>query len=84
MDHMTGGFWRRLKHAKAPVEARAEVSGREPAVEPDDDADELHFCCICGALLGFDFEDEVGGEGPGRDICGACNRTKNDEAMMGF
>jgi hypothetical protein len=48
----------------------------------DSDAAELHFCCICGALLGFDFEDEVDGEGAGRDICGACNRTKNDDAIM--
>jgi Zn-finger nucleic acid-binding protein len=44
---------------------------------------ELHFCCICGAVLGGDFEDEINGEGWGRDICGNCNRTKNDEALFG-
>ena len=48
-----------------------------------DDSAELHFCCICGALLWADLEDEIDGEGTGRDICGDCNRTKNYEAMMG-
>ncbi len=49
----------------------------------DDSAAELHFCCICGALLGGDLEDEINGEGWGSDICGDCNRTKNDEALFG-
>jgi hypothetical protein len=48
-----------------------------------DDSAELDFCCICGALLWADPEDEIDGEGPGRDICGDCNRTKNYETMMG-
>ena len=34
-------------------------------------------------MLGFDLEDEINGEGPGRDICGDCNRTRNDEALFG-
>jgi hypothetical protein len=33
--------------------------------------------------MGADPEDEVDGEGPGKDICGDCNRTKNDEALFG-
>ena len=58
-----------------------------PAAQPNADADdpavEVHFCCICGALLWADPEDEIDGEGPGRDICGDCNRTKNFETMVG-
>jgi hypothetical protein len=46
-----------------------------------DSAAELHFCCICGAPLGGDLEDEIDGEGWGRDICGNCNRTKNEDAI---
>jgi len=56
--------------AQAPRAGWAATAGRRD--------DELHFCCICGALiLGLDLEDELDGEGPGRDICGACNRTRN-------
>jgi hypothetical protein len=77
MDDMDGGLGR-TNGSPAP----------EPAAEPyavdwPDPADELHFCCICGALLGFDREDEINGEGPGRDVCGDCNRTKNFETMVG-
>jgi len=53
-----------------------------PELQPNP-APELHFCCICGAPLGEDPEDEIDGEGPGNDICGDCNRTRNDEALMG-
>ena len=45
-----------------------------------DEAFELHVCSWCGALLSGDPEDELDGEGIGRDICGNCNRTKNWEA----
>ena len=55
----------------------------EPHADVDDAAIEVHFCCICGALLWADPEDEIDGEGPGRDICGDCNRTKNFETMVG-
>jgi hypothetical protein len=80
------GWGRKRQTAKAPT---AESTARnEPDLDADSgvdsDADALHFCCICGALLGFDREDEINGEGRGRDICGDCNRTKNDEALMGF
>jgi hypothetical protein len=72
MDHMSGGLGRQ---------------NGNPAGEPDPNAGDaaagFHFCCICGAQLGFDFEDEIDGEGAGRDICGDCNRTKNDEALFG-
>jgi len=56
-----------------------------PAVNQatDDSAAALHFCCICGTLLAGDLEDEINGEGWGRDICGDCNRTKNFETMAG-
>ena len=90
MDGMSGGFLGRFRRGKtaepaasSPHGPRASEPAIEPAPEADDDAVELHFCCICGAMLGFDFEDEVNGEGAGRDICGACNRTKNDEALFG-
>ena len=46
------------------------------------DAPELPVCSGCGALLGFDAEDELDGEGPGRHICGACNRARNFDAML--
>ena len=79
------GWGKKRQTAKAPT---AESTARgEPDSDADADADsdaaELHFCCICGALLGFDREDEINGEGWGRDICGDCNRTKNDEALFG-
>jgi hypothetical protein len=48
---------------------------------PEGGAFELHVCSWCGALLSGDPEDELNGEGPGRDICGNCNRTKNFEAI---
>jgi hypothetical protein len=75
---------------RQPVEAKETRSARRPAPagdSPADDvldpeADELHFCCICGGQLGFDFEDELNGEGWGRDICGACNRSRNDDSLM--
>ena len=55
------------------------------ASEPGDDSVVVHFCCICGAPLDGDLEDEINGEGWGRDICGNCNRTKNDESItMGW
>jgi hypothetical protein len=80
--------WGSGKHRK-PAEPAGE-SAREPAAPgaPDeadffDDSAEFHICCICGALLGGDLEDELNGEGRGRDICGDCNRTKNDEALFG-
>ena len=75
------GWGKKRQTAKAPT---AESTARgEPDSGVDPDADALHFCCICGALLGFDREDEINGEGWGRDICGDCNRTKNDEALFG-
>jgi hypothetical protein len=75
MDRMR---WGRKCGVDAQTSARPTVN---EAV--DDSAAELHFCCICGALLGGDLEDEMNGEGWGRDICGDCNRTKNDEALFG-
>jgi hypothetical protein len=39
-------------------------------------------CCACGAPLGFDDEDEIDGEGPGRHVCGPCNRARNFDAML--
>lgn len=93
------GWGKRRQMAKAPaVELTARgLPAAAPVADPPDplpdsdaadadlglDADALHFCCICGALLGFDFEDEIDGEGCGRDICGNCNRTKNFETMVG-
>jgi hypothetical protein len=64
--------------------AAARAWARQPASEPaDDSAAVLHFCCICGVVLAGDLEDEINGEGWGKDICGDCNRTKNFETMVG-
>jgi hypothetical protein len=52
--------------------------------EPEPGDPQLHFCVCCGGLLGDDPEDEIDGEGPGRDICGNCNRWRNDEAIEQF
>jgi hypothetical protein len=67
------------KRADDPVRVPAAGS----AVDGDDfdDADALHLCSWCGRILEGDPEDELNGEGPGRDICGNCNRTKNWEAI---
>jgi hypothetical protein len=56
---------------------------RPSPVDDDCDGDdlELHVCSWCGRFLEGDLEDELNGEGPGRDICGNCNRTKNWEAI---
>jgi hypothetical protein len=85
MDDMSGGLGRTNGGPAAePTPEPAPEPAAEPnAVDRPDAADELHFCCVCGALLGGDPEDEIGGEGPGRDICGDCNRTKNFETMVG-
>ncbi len=80
------GWGRKRQTAKAQTAPQSTARGLPDAAPDADlglDADALHFCCICGALLGFDFEDEINGEGPGRDICGDCNRTKNFETMVG-
>jgi hypothetical protein len=72
----------------------ATVRGSEPHQaedgtpdESDDEIDEigevdLHVCSWCGRFLAGDLEDEIDGDGPGADICGDCNRTKNFEAEM--
>jgi len=79
---VSGGFWNWLTGGKKPGGANLPTA---PSTEPElaAAAADLHFCCICGAELGFDREDEIDGEGPGRDICGDCNRTRNDEALFG-
>jgi hypothetical protein len=48
---------------------------------PMEDEPRPHICVICGGELAGDPEDELDGEGPGRDICGGCNRTRNWEAI---
>jgi hypothetical protein len=69
---------KRAADAQPGIQPLASESGHESAAS-------LHRCCICGALLGGDLEDEIDGEGRGRDICGNCNRTKNDDAItMGW
>jgi hypothetical protein len=85
MKRATGlGFWSRRRPAKAPVDS-AVMPQPEPLEQSDAATVEPHFCCICGAVLAGDLEDEINGEGWGRDICGNCNRTKNDDAItMGW
>jgi hypothetical protein len=75
MGHMRWGNEGAVNAQTNPRPAANEAAG--------DSAAEFHFCCICGALLAVDLEDEINGEGWGRDICGDCNRTKNFETMMG-
>ncbi len=43
-------------------------------------SDETLFCVSCGRELGFDPEDEPDGDGPGRHLCGECNRARNFDA----
>jgi hypothetical protein len=85
MKQSSSGFWGRLRRAHAPAEPASRPK-KAPPVPPDPDEDEaaLHFCCICGAPLSGDFEDELNGEGWGKDICGDCNRTKNADMEMGW
>ena len=57
--------------------AQAPAPAPEPSAEPEPWADfppdlEIHFCDCCGHQLGDDPNDEIDGEGPGRDICGNC------------
>ncbi len=90
---MSGGLRGRFGRGKRPAAASKPgqpgnvgpaLNAADPAAGapgPGGDPVDLHFCCICGAMLGFDFEDEIDGEGAGRDICGACNRTKNDDSI---
>lgn len=74
---------RRRETGWQPPSAAAQSAATVPDSELGDD--ELHFCCICGALIrGLDLEDELDGEGPGRDICGACNRTRNFDIELGY
>jgi hypothetical protein len=79
---MGGMAWGRKDQTAKVQTVRRSTARNGPGPDPDPDVAELRFCCICGALLGFDQEDEINGEGPGRDICGPCNRTKNDDAIM--
>jgi len=78
-----GGMGWGKKRQTAKAQTAESTARNEPDSDADSEADTLHFCCICGALLGFDRKDEINGEGWGRGICGDCNRTKNDEALFG-
>lgn len=78
------GWGKRRQTARAPT-VESTARGLTVSDLPDSEANALHFCCICGALLGSDPEDEIDGEGWGKDICGDCNRTRNDDAItMGW
>jgi hypothetical protein len=75
--------WRRRRD---PARRRSPAAAQSETIVADSELgdDELCLCCICGALiLGLDLEDELDGEGPGRHICGACNRTRNFDMEMG-
>jgi hypothetical protein len=80
----------RVASTRSPAGLRgAELKQAQDGVsdESEDDIDEvdgfdLHVCSWCGRFLAGDFEDEIDGDGPGADICGDCNRTKNFEAEM--
>jgi hypothetical protein len=44
-----------------------------------------HLCCACGGpLLGFDPEDTLDAEGPGRHLCGNCYRAREWDAIESF
>ena len=76
----------RMRCGKKGARDATTTPGPSATNEPGDvSAVDLHLCCICGAVLAGDLEDEINGEGWGRDICGNCNRTKNDDAItMGW
>ena len=87
--------WRRP--ARAELDGRPRAAGSATADDPrwtpgeeadgevaaGDSADEWggHFCVCCDRPLGFDPEDEIDGEGPCRDICGSCNRGRNQDVV---
>jgi hypothetical protein len=74
-------WMKRGKGAESEKPAPSAGDGEWIPVHAEGDEDELHVCSWCGRFLEGDFEDELNGEGPGRDICGNCNRTKNWEAI---
>jgi hypothetical protein len=83
---MSRGLSNWLRGGKEPAAPNRRIAAAaaepEPAGVPDEG--DLHFCCICGAVLGFDREDEINGEGWGKDICGDCNRTRNFDVELGM
>lgn len=69
------------KRRPADTQVKPSPTANEAVVES---AFELHFCCICGALLAGDLEDEINGEGWGqrhslmwRDCCETYCHTRN-------
>jgi hypothetical protein len=90
MDRMKRRFGAKGQgpRGRGPIDASAAQRGTADgqaeagAQDESDDECELHVCSWCGRLLAGDFEDEIDGDGPGSDICGDCNRTKNFEAEM--
>ena len=85
MSHMFGGIFKGRRNDRS-ARPKPLSAGRPPVPEPQAAADDfeddaldldLHFCVCCGRQLGDDREDEIDGEGPGRDICGNCNRERN-------
>jgi hypothetical protein len=78
------GSWLKGGKERAAPNRRIAPAPAEPVPAGASDEGDLHFCCICGAVLGFDREDEINGEGWGRDICGDCNRTRNFDIELGM
>ena len=62
-----------------PISATTAIAGISATDMTTDEPDA--FCVSCGMSLGDDLEDDPDGEGPGRPICGECDRARNFEAL---
>lgn len=71
--------WLRRRHSGAPGSG----DGAGDTAEPDECIPAEPLTCVgCGRALGFDAEDEPDGDGPGRHLCGECNRSRNFDAEL--
>ena len=84
-------FKRRPKVEQAP--APEDAAEDEEAADQDDTADQddaadgsdgVFLCCMCGRPLGFDPEDSLDAEGPGRHLCGNCYRSREWDHIQAF
>ncbi len=76
--------WLRRKRKPSRAGARPDAGASATPDESNPDVLEpgvLH-CVACGRPLGFDPEDEPDGDGPGRHLCGECNRQRNFDADL--
>ncbi len=70
-------FWMRRKPSNQRP-ARPSDPGEEVVDEP------VSVCCMCGRELGFDPDDALDTEGPGRHLCGNCYRSREQDSLEAF